>query len=142
LIPIDALLAASISLKPQHRVKWVLWGVLGFSLGLGAVALLVNTHLQPYVFDFFNRRGYIDYLKEIVEHAQNYGYIELTIGVFTVLPSLFGVLIGVIVGLNPWIVWLLCMAGKVLKILVTVWLIFSGSQALKKYLRLWLKTSI
>jgi membrane protein YqaA with SNARE-associated domain len=78
----------------------------------------------------------------VVEHAQNYGYVELTIGVFTLLPSLFGVLIGVVVGLNPWAVWALALAGKVVKILATVWIIFSGSQVLKKYIRLWLKTSV
>lgn len=138
-IPVDTLLAATISMKPHHRRKWVFAAILGFAMGLGTVAILVNTHLQPMVFNLVKRAGYFQHVMEIVEHAQNYGYIELTIGVFTFLPSLFGVLIGVIVGLNAWAVWALALAGKVVKILATVWLIFSGTQIFSKYIRLWLK---
>ena len=141
-LPMDTLLAATISLKPHHRRKWVLASIFGFALGLGLVAILVNTELHPYLFQLFKKWGYFKDVMRIVEHAQNYGYIELAIGVFTFLPSIFGVLIGVIVGLNPWAVWSLALAGKVVKILATVWIIFSGSKVLKKYISLWLKTSV
>lgn len=142
IIPVDTLLAATVTLKPQQRRRWVLASVVGFAVGLGLVAIVANTQLQPYLFHLFQKWGYIQHVMAIMAHAENWGYIELTVSVFTFLPSLFGVLIGVVVGLNPWFVWVISLGGKVAKILVTVWLIFGGSQLLKKLLRPWLKTSL
>jgi membrane protein YqaA with SNARE-associated domain len=141
-IPVDTLLAATVSLKPQQKKKWVISSILGYSTSLALVAILVNSHLQPYLFEMFNRWGYLNHVRDLVEHAQSYGYFELTVAVFTLVPALFGVLIGVLLGLNPWAAWAISLAGKIAKILVTVWLIFSSSQYLKKWLRIWLKTSV
>ena len=141
-LPVDTLLAATITLKPRKMKIWILSSLAGFALGLGVVAVLVNSHLQPWLFEIFENWGYLHHVQDVVAHAQDYGYIELAIGVFTVLPSLFGVLIGVLVKLDPWIVWGISYAGKVFKVLLTVWLIFSSSNVLKKWLRVYLKTSV
>jgi hypothetical protein len=55
---------------------------------------------------------------------------------------LLGVIIGVIVKLNPYAVWGISLAGKLIKIFLTVWLIFSSSHAIKRVLRAYLKTSV
>ena len=141
-IPVDTLLGATVALKPEHKKKWVLASIIGYATSLALVAILVNSHLQPYLFELFESWGYMEHVRSMVEHAQNYGYIELTIAVFTLIPSLFGVLIGVVLGLNPFAVWAISLSGKITKILVTVWLVFTSSQYLKKWLRVWLKTSV
>lgn len=142
IIPVDSLLAATISLRPQGLKKWLIASVIGFASGLGLVAILVNTQLQPWFLNLFESWGYLDRVYDIINQAQDYGYWALTLGVFTLLPSLFGVLIGVLVHLNPWAVWAIALAGKLFKLFLTVWLIFSGSLALRKWLRLYLKTSL
>jgi len=141
-IPVDSLLGASMSLRPRHIKKWLLASTLGFALGLGILALVANSHLQPWAFKWFEELGYFHHVEKVLEQAENYGYLSLTIGVFTILPSLFGVIIGVLVGLNPWVVWALSLGGKIVKLILTVWLIFSGSQVFKKILKIYLKTSV
>lgn len=141
-LPVDTLLAATITLKPKKMKTWIFFSLLGFAIGLAIVAIIVNSHLQPWLFELFDNWGYLDHVREVVAHAQDYGYIELAIGAFTILPSLFGVLIGVLVGLDPWIVWGISYAGKVVKVFLTVWLIFSSSHVLKRWLRVYLKTSV
>lgn len=141
-IPVDTLMAATLAMKPQHRVRWITWGLVGFGLGLGMVAILVNSQLQPWFFEQINHWGYVAHVQDVVSHAQSYGYLELTLGVYTVLPSLFGVLAGVLVHLNPWVVWAISFSGKVLKLLLTVWVVFGGHQTVKRWIKLYLKTSV
>lgn len=136
------MLATTIALRPQHWKKWLTASVLGFAGGLGLVAILVNSHLQPWFMNLFESWGYLHHVQDVINQAQNYGYWALTVGVFTLLPSLFGVLIGVLVHLNPWAVWAISLAGKLFKIFLTVWLIFSGSLAVRRWIKLYLKTSV
>ncbi len=142
IIPVDSLLGATVSVAPRHAKKWLIASLLGFGSGLGLAAFLVNSQLSPWLMPWMEKLGYMETIRGFLEDAARYGYLSLTIGVFTVLPSLFGVLIGVIVGLNPWAVWAISFAGKILKVVLTVGLIFSGSQFLKKIFRWYLKTSV
>ena len=140
-IPVDYLLSATVLLRPRRKKIWLAAAISGFGLGLGLVAVLVNTHLQHYLFDLFNRWGYFHHVQNIIDHAQDYGYLELTLGVFTLVPSLFGVIAGVLVHLDPWVVWAISLAGKVLKLVLTVWVFQSGTRVVKRWLKIYLKTS-
>jgi len=141
-LPIDSIMSATLTLKPQHARKWVLSAMLGFSLGLGLVALMANSHLEPYLLSWIAKLGYSARLEEVLSHAQTHGYWELTLGSFTILPPIFGVLMGVSVGLNPWAVLFICVAGKMTKLVLMVWLAISSSPKIKKFLQVYLKTSV
>jgi membrane protein YqaA with SNARE-associated domain len=141
-LPVDSLMATTMTLRPQHVKKWLVASISGFALGLGILAAIANSKLQPLLFELMERWGYLNHAMDAVKHAQNYGYWELVFGVFTFVPSLFGVLAGVLVGLNPWAVWAISLGGKVVKILLTVKVIFSTSDLAKKILRFYLKTSV
>lgn len=141
-LPVDTLLAATLALKPERRVQWMSAALGGFGLGLAIVAVLVNSQLQPWFFEQINHWGYVAHVEDIVSHAQDYGYLELFLGVYTIVPSLFGVLAGVLVHLNPWIVWGIVFSGKILKLVLTVWVVFGGKKTVKRWIQLYLKTSV
>lgn len=142
LLPVDSLMAATLTMRPKHMKRWLFVSIVGFGLGLGVVAIIVNSQLQPYLFELFEKWGYFHHVEKVLSHAETYGYLELALGVFTIVPSLFGVLAGVVVNLNPWAVWAIAWVGKIIKILLTVWVIFSTSKAVKKVLKVYLKTSV
>lgn len=141
-LPADSLLGATVAIRPKHVKKWAFFSCLGSALGLALAIFLAETVLHDYFFRLMAEGGFYHRVQEIIEHAQNYGYLELAIGVFTIVPSLIAGLAGVVVGLNPWIVFLLISSAKILKILLTLWLLYTGSHYLKKIVKIYVKTSV
>ncbi len=141
-LPADTLLGATVSIRPKHVKKWTVAACLGSSVGLGLAIILALTVLHEYFVRTTLEGGFYHKVQEIIAHAQDYGYLELSIGVFTIVPSILAGLAGVLVGLNPWVVWVLVVTAKLLKILLTLWLLYTGSTFLKKWVRLYLKTSV
>jgi|SRR5215831_3133993 len=138
-IPIDSLLGATVALRPRNAKKWVLAGIGGVTLGLGLGVVAANTFLHPHLLDLVHRIRIYPQVDEILRHAQAYGYFELTLGVFTVVPCIVGAIIGALLGLNPWAVLGIVVAAKVFRILLTVWLIHSGGTLLRKIVKFYLK---
>jgi len=141
-LPADSLLGATASMHPKHLKKWAVLSCLGAASGLALAVLLGNTVLHNYLHALISEGGYYHRVGDILTHAQNYGYLELTIGVFTFLPCVIGAIAGAVVGLNPFWVFLIVLAAKLLKILLTLWLLYAGSGLLKRIVRWYLKTSV
>jgi len=141
-IPADSLLGATASLHPKHLKKWTICACLGASLGLGLAVLLGNTVLHNYLMNAISEGGFYHKVGDILQHVQNYGYVELSIGVFTVVPSVVGAIAGAVIGLNPYWVFLIVLSAKLLKILLTLWLLYTGSALVRKIIKIYLKTSV
>ncbi len=141
-LPADSLLGATVAIRPIHVKKWTFFACCGSILGLGVAVILGNYVLHDYMMELVAREGFYHKVAEILEHAQNYGYLELCIGVFTIVPSIIGALAGAVVGLNPWVVFVLVVTAKLIKILLTLWLLYTGSHYLKKFVKFYLKTSV
>jgi len=141
-IPADTLLGATVSMRKKHLKKWLIVALAGSAIGLAIAMLLAQTVFHDYFIKLTSEGGAYHKVQDVINHAKNYGYIELSIGVFTVVPSIIAGLAGVIVGLNPWVVWVIIVAAKWLKIVLTLWLLYTGSNVVKKWIRLYLKTSV
>lgn len=141
-LPADTLLGMTVSIRPRHAKKWTIFSCVGAALGLALAMFLAETILHEFFLSLIRGDGIYHKVQEIIDHAQNYGYIELAIGVFTIVPSLIAGLAGVVMGLNPFAVYGIITSAKLLKILLTLWLLYTGSGYLKKLVKLYLKTSV
>lgn len=141
-LPSDSLLSAVIAINSKHVKKWLVYATIGFALGLALTTFLAVTHLQPLFVQWMERLGYGESFHKFIGEIREHGYWGLTVGVFTIVPCLFAVLAGAIVGLKAWAVWLISLGGKYLKLYLTVWLVLSSSNALKKWVKAYLKTSV
>ena len=141
-LPADSLLGATIILYPKRARRWLTVACLGSITGLAGAVILANTVLNDYLQKLVASDGVYHQVRDIIEHAQHYGYWELAAGVFTFVPSVIGAMAGTIVKLNPWLIFLIVTAAKLLKIFLTVWLLHAGGGALKRIIRVYLKTSV
>src|SRR5689334_10413471 len=89
-LPCDTFLGTTVALRPERLKKWLFASVSGVVVGLGLVVLLSNTYLNGVLHDWINSGKMYGQVTDILRHAQNYGFFELTIGVFTVVPCVVG----------------------------------------------------
>ncbi|MFO1464673.1 MAG: hypothetical protein U1F66_12935 [bacterium] len=141
-IPCDSLLGTTVAIRPRHLVKWLLAAVLGVVAGLGLVVLASYTFLHGYLDTIINDYSMYARVKDIVQHAQQYGYFELTISVFTVVPCVIGAIAASMIGMNPWAVFGIVVAAKLLRVFLAVWIIHSGGTLLRRIVRVYLKIPV
>lgn len=141
-IPTDPLLGAALGLNHRHYKKWIIASVLGFLLGLGFAAWVLNSHFQPWAFSILDHYGYLDKVQTWMAGRETVGYWTLTFGVLTFFPCFLTLVAGNLVGLNPIAIWAIAGGAKLLKLGITILVIFTGSKKLKKWLGLYAKTSV
>jgi membrane protein YqaA with SNARE-associated domain len=142
ILPADSLLSATIALRPRHVKKWLFFSILGAIVGFGLLVWFTDGILHEYFLRLIREKEAYHQARVILEHAENYGLVELTVGVLTVLPCMIGAVAGVLVGLNPWAVFGIVVAAKIVRILLTVVVVYTGKTYLKKIINFYLKTSI
>lgn len=140
-IPCDSLLGTTVAIRPRHVVKWLTASVLGIVAGLGLIVLASNTFLHGYLDTIVNNSMYSQ-VHDIVSHAQQWGYLELTVSVFTVVPCVIGAIAAAMIGMNPWAVFGIVVAAKLLRVFLAVWIIHSGGTLLKRMVRVYLKIPV
>ncbi|HCU24170.1 MAG TPA: hypothetical protein DF383_04055 [Deltaproteobacteria bacterium] len=138
-IPCDSLLGTTVAIRPRHVKKWVFAAVFGVMVGLGLVVLASYTFLHGYLYELVEKEGMYSQVKDILLHAQEYGYFELTLSVFTVVPCVIGSIAAAMIGMNPWAVYGIVVVAKILRIILAVWIIHSGGTLLKRWVRIYLK---
>lgn len=141
-IPCDSLLGTTVAIRPRHVVKWLTASVLGVVAGLGLVVLASYTFLHGYLDTLVNNSSLYSGVNDIVQHAQAYGYLELTISVFTFVPCVIGAIAAAMIGMNPWAVYGIVVAAKLLRVFLAVWIIHSGGTLLKRIVRVYLKIPV
>lgn len=138
-IPCDSLLGATVAIRPRHVKKWCIAAVFGVIVGLGLVVVASFTFLHGYLYTLTQGEGMYAQVGEILAHAQEYGYVELTIGVFTFIPCVIGAIAAAMMGMNPWAVYGIVVAAKILRIILAVWILHSGGSLLKRAAKVYLK---
>lgn len=141
-IPCDSLLGTTVAIRPRHLVKWSLAAVLGLMVGLGLVVLASYTFLHGYLNDIVHHYSMYAKVNDIVQHAQEYGYFELTVSVFTVVPCVIGAIAASMIGMNPWAVYGIVVAAKLLRLFLAIWIIHSGGALLKRVVKAYLKIPV
>ncbi len=142
-IPADSLFSTTYVLRPQHLKKWYLWSIVGAAAGFGLLILLGHTVLHPFLMESIQTTGfYSEVGKYLQRHAYDYGLIELTIAVFTIVPLTIASVAGVAVGLDPWAIFGIVMAAKIFRLALTVWVVHTGRGFLKKIVSIYVKTNI
>ncbi|MCE9624184.1 MAG: hypothetical protein K8R69_01835 [Deltaproteobacteria bacterium] len=141
-IPCDSLLGTTIAIRPRHTVKWMAAAVAGVVGGLGLVVLASYTFLHTYLSSVVQNHAMYSQVNDIVAHAQQYGYLELTVSVFTVVPCVIGAMAASLIGMNPWAVYGIVVAAKLLRVFLAVWIIHSGGTLIKKIVRVYLKIPV
>ncbi|HEX5033909.1 MAG TPA: hypothetical protein VFW62_05460 [bacterium] len=138
-IPCDSLLGATVAIRPRHVKKWCFAAGLGVVVGLGLVVIAAFTFLHGYLYTWTQTDGFYSQVGDILAHAQEYGYVELTLGVFTVIPCVIGAIAAAMIGMNPWAVYGIVVAAKLLRIILAVWILHSGGSLLKRAAKVYLK---
>lgn len=138
-IPCDSLLGTTVAMRPRHVKKWCFAAALGVVVGLGLVVVAAFTFLHGYLYTLTQADGMYAQVGDILAHAQEYGYVELTIGVFTVIPCVIGAIAAAMMGMNPWAVYGIVVAAKLLRIILAVWIIHHGGSLLKRAAKVYLK---
>ena len=64
---------------------------------------------------------------------------DVTLGVFTVIPCVIGAIAAAMIGMNPWAVYGIVVAAKLLRIILAVWILHSGGSLLKRAAKVYLK---
>lgn len=140
--PSDSLLAAVVVIQPKHVKSWTLYASIGFALGLGLLTLLANSHLQPLFYQWLENWGYGENISSTLQEISLHGYGGLTLGAFTFVPCPISILAGIMVGLNPRIVFLITALGKYTKFFLMIWVALSGSNRMRKFAKKYLKAPI
>ena len=140
-IPCDSLLGTTVAIRPRHVVKWLTASVLGVVVGLGVVVLASYTFLHGYL-DVLVQKSLYSQVNDILQHAQEWGYLELTLSVFTVVPCVIGTIAAAMIGMNPWAVYGIVVAAKLLRVFLAVWIIHSGGTLVKRLVRWHLKIPV
>lgn len=138
-IPCDSLLGATVAIRPRHVKKWCLAAILGVIVGLALVVLAAYTFLHGSLESWTQSGGIYSQVGDILTHAKEYGYVELTIGVFTFIPCVIGAIAAAMIGMNPWAVLGIVVAAKVTRIILAVWILHSGGSLLKRAAKVYLK---
>ncbi len=142
-IPADSLFSTTFVLRPRHLKKWFIWSILGAACGFGLLIYLAHTVLHPFLMESIQGTGFYSQVGKYLEkHAYHYGLIELTVAVFTIVPLMVASLAGVVVGLNPWAIFGIVMAAKMVRLALTVWVVHAGKSAWKKIVSIYVKTNI
>jgi len=141
-IPCDSLLGTTVAIRPRHLVKWLVASVLGILLGLGLVVVASYTFLHGYLDVMVHHFSIYSKVNDIVQHAKEYGYFELTVSVFSVVPCVVGAIAASLIGMNPWAVYGIVVAAKLLRLFLAVWIIHSGGALLKRVVRAYLKIPV
>lgn len=142
-IPADSLLLATVALNPRHMKKWFFWSILGAAAGFAVLIFLGHTIFHDYLLHSVEETGfYSEVGKYLHRHAQDYGLMELTIGVFTLVPCMVAALAGVVVGLNPWAILGIVVGAKIFRLVLTLWFVHTSRPFLKKLVNFYQKTSV
>jgi membrane protein YqaA with SNARE-associated domain len=138
-IPCDSLLGATAAIRPRHVKKWCIAAILGVIAGLALVVVAAYTFLHGYLYTWTQAEGFYSQVGDILAHAQQYGYVELTIGVFTFIPCVIGAIAAAMIGMNPWAVYGIVVAAKIMRIILAVWILHHGGSLLKRAAKVYLK---
>jgi len=124
-IPSDPLLGLTASLVPGKRRAWLLASIGGVMAGLLLFMFLSLSSFQPIAINFLESYDLGNSFHNIHTHAHTFGYIELAAGVFTILPAIFGLVGGIVIGMDPAAVFFITALARVFR-LVSIMLVFRG----------------
>lgn len=122
-VPADTLLAITLLLVPQKKREWFLAGFVGAILGYVALAILTQTTFQPVLVDFIRAHDFTNTFQDMMGQAHRYGYVNLIIGCLTIVPQNVCLVGGILIGLNPLLVFVVVAVIKWVRILVVILLV-------------------
>jgi len=122
-IPAEGLLAVAVLFAPDKKRVWFLFAVLGSLLGFFITYILTVSSLQHWLIDLIVEYDSGGFFYDITTHAAKYGYLNLSLAVFTVVPPIICLLAGIVIGLNPLIVFAIVFASKVFRIVLVIFVV-------------------
>ncbi|MBF0107156.1 MAG: hypothetical protein HQM16_17740 [Deltaproteobacteria bacterium] len=121
-IPADSLLAVSVLFAKDKKKKWYLTAMTGAFLGFLLFLYLTESQFRSITVAFIQDHDPHDLFGHITSHASKYGYFDLSLAVFTVVPSVFCLVGGIIINLNPSIVFAIVCASKAFRVWLVMYL--------------------
>ena len=122
-IPADGLLAVAVLFAPDKKRVWFLIAVFGSLLGFLVTYILTLSSLQYWLIDLIVEYDSGGFFRDITTQAVKYGYLNLSLAVFTVVPPIICLLAGIVIGLNPLAVFAIVFVSKVFRIALMIFLV-------------------
>lgn len=120
-IPIDGVMAAALIFVPDRKRVWYLAGLVGAFLGYLIFYLLLTSSLHHDVTQYLMQLDSTAY-KNILSHAQSYGYWYIAWGLLTVIPPIICLGAGLVSQLNPLVIFLMLCVAKVFRLWLVIFL--------------------
>jgi hypothetical protein len=98
-------------------------GYVGAILGDLGLVLLTQTTFQPVLVDFIREHDFTNTFQDMISQAKGYGWVNLIIGCLTIVPQNVCLVGGILIGLNPFVVFTVVALIKWLRILVVILLV-------------------
>lgn len=122
-IPADGLLSVTVLFAPDKKRTWYLASLAGSLLGYVIFYFLTISSFQHLVLDFVTRMDYAQVFNEIVSRARHFGLLYLAVAVFVMIPPVFGMVAGIVIGLNPWSVFIMLCVLKAVRIYFLIFIV-------------------
>lgn len=117
-LPADSLMSVTLLIVPRKTRTWILAAMAGTMAGFLIFYLLSLSSFKIWAFEFVRVNGLMPAFATITANATQYGYAKLAIGVLTAVPPIACLVGGIVVGLDPFTVFLIASLGKFVRIIL------------------------
>lgn len=119
-LPAESFLALTLLFVPDRKRVWVLAAITGALSGFILFYLLSLSSFQPKLIEFIESKSLAESFALVVNYGTRYGYPSLVALVFIAVPPLVGLVAGILIGLNPLIVFVIVFLAKIFRILTMI----------------------
>jgi hypothetical protein len=121
-LPAEALLSLTLLLAPEKTRPWSIAAIAGAVFGFAIFYFLSLSSFEPYVIKLIHENDWSHQFDRIVNAANHTGYLNLALAVWTVVPPIACLVGGILVGLNPFLVFMIVLSAKVFRIFFMIYL--------------------
>lgn len=121
-LPAESFLALTLLFVPDRKRVWVLAALAGALCGFLIFYLLSLSSFQPKLVEFIEDESLMASFEMVVDYGTRYGYPSLVVLVFVAVPPLVGLVAGILIGLNPLIVFVIVILAKIFRIFAMIYL--------------------
>lgn len=107
---------------PDRKRVWVLAAIAGALSGFILFYLLSLSSFQPKLVEFIESESLTEPFALVVDYGSRYGYSSLVALVFIAVPPLVGLVAGILIGLNPLVVFMIVILAKVFRIFAMIYI--------------------
>lgn len=122
-IPADTLISVTANLVPGKKKQWFFFSMLGYLVGFAIIVLLITTSFKHEVINLFKNYGFMDHIDLLRQRFKHYGYAGLGMAILVGVPPILCMTACLLVKLNPWVVFFVTLAAKIVRVWLLIFLV-------------------